>query len=58
MRDVTAMDAVAAVDGGQAVKQGVKGCFDLVVASKSYHLIILKVSLCLFSSCLVDILIL
>ena len=58
MCDVAAMDAVAAVDGGQAVKQGGKGSFDLVVDSKSYHLIILKVSLCLFSSCLLDILIL
>ena len=28
---------VAAVNGRQAVKQGGKGCFNLLVASKTYH---------------------
>ena len=44
---------MAAVDSRQAIKQGDKGCFNLLVASKTYDYI-LKVSLCPFSSCLVD----
>ena len=43
---------VALLDEREAVKQGGKVCVDIVVASKTYHQIILKISLCLFSSCL------
>ena len=50
---------MAEVYGWEAVKQGGKGSFDLVVASKIYfQKVVQKVSLCHFSSCLVDILIL
>ena len=41
-----------------AVQQSATGCFDLAVTSRTYHYIILKASLRLFRSCLVDILIL
>ena len=51
---MTYVHDMAAVDSRQAVKQGDKGCFNLLVASKTYDYI-LKVSLCLCSSCLVDI---
>ena len=52
VRDVTL------VNDGEAVKQGGKSCIDFVLASKNYYEIIVKVSLGLFSGCLVDILIL
>ena len=48
---------MAIVDEKEAVKHGGKGCIDFAVPSKTYHLVVLKVSLCLFSSCFVDILI-
>ena len=38
------------------MQQAGKDFYDLVVASKSYHYIVLKVSLRLFSSCLINIL--
>lgn len=48
---------MAVVDGQEVIKQGRKGCFDLALAFKTYHEIILKVSLCLFSSCSEDMLV-
>ena len=47
---------MAAVDGRQAVKTGGKSCVILVLTSKTHHLIILRVILCLFSGRIVDIL--
>ena len=49
---------MTAVDGQEFVKQGEKGWFDLLMAFKTHHQIILKVSLYLFRSCLLNTLIL